>query len=293
MTSIMDHGNQSETTDLINQQISLKVHYLAELQAAVKAHDDRKIFALLDNQRYAAEILHTENNENETAVINLVDDLSEQLSSYLSTKLIKYLGQTYPFFYYEEFSKGHFRILFGNWWDRREFGELDVLNIRFVFNDEEYHKLSQSFELNNENKRFNSDQIQTISEQNDELQTLIDNQDQRQQQKDELQAQLKETVGKSGMPWESGKQKEARQEIVDQLSVLEDQDERGRNASKQIKTNEELILTLSKENTILSYEQKSIVDTFTTFENFEAANRNLYADYLNYLAQEKQVEAND
>jgi hypothetical protein len=42
-------------------------------------------------------------------------------------------------------------------------------------------------------------------------------------------------------------------------------------------------LDLSKENTILSYEQKSIVDTFGTFEDFELANRNLYASYLKSL----------
>ena len=35
---------------------------------------------------------------------------------------------------------------------------------------------------------------------------------------------------------------------------------------------------------IRSYEQKSIVDTFGSFEDFELANRNLYADYLASLA---------
>ena len=58
-----------------------------------------------------------------------------------------------------------------------------------------------------------------------------------------------------------------------------------------------MVLSLSKENTILSYEQKSIVDTFGSFEDFELANRNLYADYLASLAggkqEEKQVSADE
>lgn len=289
MASIMDHDDQTATAALINQQIALKVKYLNELQEAISERDDRRIYALIDNQRYSSAIQHTENIENQQAVINLVDDLSQQLSSYLSGNLIKYLGKAYPFFYYEQFDEGHYKILFGNWWDRRDFGELDVLNIRFAFNETEYQKLAKAFELNNDNKRFHSEQIKRISTENDELQNLIDGQAERQQQKDQLQEQLRDTSDRKGMPWESSKQKEARQELVDQLSELEDQDERARNASKQIKDNEELVLSLSKENTILSYEMKSIDDAFGGFDDFEAANRNLYADYLHTLTNEKKV----
>ncbi len=95
------------------------------------------------------------------------------------------------------------------------------------------------------------------------------------------------------MPWESGKQKEARQDLIDQLSTLEDQDQQARDALKTIKDNESRVLALSKENTILSYEQKSILDTFGSFADFEAANRNLYADYLDTLSNEKQVADRD
>ena len=80
--------------------------------------------------------------------------------------------------------------------------------------------------------------------------------------------------------WESSRNKESRQELVEQLQKLEDQEEESRNAAQTIKDNERVVLSLSKENTILSYEQKSIIDTFGSFEDFELANRNLYANYL-------------
>lgn len=290
MTNVVDQSDQKNASSIIDEQISIKITYLQKLQQAVTDHNDRQIFALLDNQRYASAILHRENQENDVSVVNLVDNLSDELSNYLSESLIKYLGKAYPFFYYEEYQRGHFKIFFGNWWDRREFGELDVLNIRFVFKQEEYQKLTNSFELAKENKRYNSKKIDDISKENDYLQGLIDHQQERESQKDEIQNQLKEVTSRSGMPWESGKQKEARQELVDQLSKLEDQDQQARDALKTIKDNETRVLALSKENTILSYEQKSILDTFGSFSDFEAANRNLYADYLNTLTDEKQVD---
>ncbi len=293
MTNEVDHDDQKSANSIIDEQISIKITYLQKLQQAVADHDDQQIFSLLDNQRYSSAIEHRENEENDLGIVNLVDNLSDELSNYLSANMIKFLGKTYPFFYYEEYQRGHFKIYFGNWWDRREFGELDVLNIRFVFNQTEYDKLTQSFQLAKENKRFNSGKIEEISKENDYLQSLIDNQKERENQKDELQGQLKDVSTRTGMPWESGKQKEARQDLVDQLSQLEDQDQQARDALKTIKDNESRVLALSKENTILSYEQKSIIDTFGNFDDFESANRNLYADYLNTLSNGKQVEDRD
>ena len=284
-----EENSPENVIDVISDQITIKMQYLQNLQAAVNHHDDKLVYSLLDSRRYASEILHTENVENDVTVANLVDNLSDELSHYLSSNLIQYLGQHYPFFYYEEFAQGHFRVYFGNWWDRREFGELDVLNVRFIFHEAEYEKLSTSFALSKEGKRYNTKKIAEISKENDWLQDLIDSQSNRETKKVEIQNELKEVNSKNGMPWESGKQKEDRQELIDQLSELEDQDEKARGAKKQIKDNETKVLTLSKENTILSYEQKSIKDTFSSFETFEAANRSLYADYLGFISNEKQV----
>lgn len=266
-------------TSLIERQIAIKIKYLKELNEAVDAHHDRKVYQLLDNQRYAKEIEHREQQPNDQGVMTLVDDLADQLSNYLSVKLIKYLGKTYPFFYYEEYQTGHYRIYFGNWWDRRQFGELDVLNVRFLFDQTEYNKLKQSFELAKNNKRYNSDRIEKISSENDRLQSLIDHRQEREEQRQEVESQLEEINSRSGI-FESSKNKENRQELVDQLQKLEDQEQEARSANKTIKENDQLVLSLSKENTILSYEQKSIVDTFGSFEDFELANRNLYANYL-------------
>lgn len=119
---------------------------------------------------------------------------------------------------------------------------------------------------------------------------MIDHQRER-ERKEALQEQLKEISSRSGI-WESSRNKESRQELVEQLQKLEDQEEESRNAAQTIKDNERVVLSLSKENTILSYEQKSIIDTFGSFEDFELANRNLYVNYLASLngSEGKQVD---
>ena len=292
-----EHGNKAvDISTLIEHRVATKDKYLQELNQAVAAHHDREIYRLLDNRRYAKEIEHREQQPNDEGVMSLVDDLADQLSNYLSVKLIKYLGQAYPFFYYEEYQTGHYRIYFGNWWDRRQFGELDVLNVRFSFDQAEYEKLAKSFELARKNKRYNSDRIEKISEQNDHLQALIDNQAAREQRRQSIETQLEEVNSRSSI-FESSKNKETRQELVDQLQKIEDEEQEARTANKTIRENDQVVLSLSKENTILSYEQKSIVDTFGSFEDFELANRNLYADYLASLAggkqEEKQVSADE
>ena len=288
MATEQHQQSAQEVAAAINNQIVNKIDFLQQFKAAVADHQDRRIYQLLDNQRYAKEIEPREQQTTNQSVMSLVDDLVDQLSHYLSVNLIDYLGKAYPFFYYEEYQTGHYRIYFGNWWDRREFGELDVLNVRFLFNQEEYAKLQKSFELVHDNKRYNSDKIDKISQENDRLQDLIDHQREREERRAKLQDQLKEVSSHSGI-WESSKNKESRQNIVDALQKLESEEQESRTAAQTIKDNEQVVLALSKENTILSYEQKSIVDTFGSFEDFELANRNLYASYLASLSDEKQV----
>lgn len=273
-----------DISQVINRQISAKIEYLQGIKESIEDHDDRRVYQLLDNRRYAAEIEHREQQPNNQDVMNLVDDLADQLSNYLSGNLISYLGKAYPFFYYEEYQTGHFRVYFGNWWDRRQFGELDVLNLRFVFNQNEYDKLAKAFELQESGKRYNSARIDELSNENDHLQDLLDHAEERERTRSSLQAQLRDANSRGGL-FESSKSKESRQELVDQLSQVENEAKQAENAEDKIKANEKTVLELSKENTILSYEMKSIVDTFGGFEEFELANRNLYADYLKHLSQ--------
>ena len=121
---------------------------------------------------------------------------------------------------------------------------------------------------------------------------MIDHQEAREKKRQQVEDQLEEINSRSGI-FESSKNKENRQELVDQLQKLEDEEQEARTANKTIRENEKLVLALSKENTILSYEQKSITDVFGSFEDFELANRNLYANYLASLegknTEEKQV----
>ncbi|KRM59615.1 hypothetical protein C5L31_000797 [Secundilactobacillus malefermentans] len=286
-----NNANQSDVQ--LNGEISQKIEYLTTLQTAIADKHDLKAYELLDTTRFGKLIKKTRTSTRPTGLEKLVDDLHPELSHYLSHHLIDYLGKTYPFFYYDEYKLGEFQIYFGNWWNRRQFGTLDVLNIAFKFDEDEFDKLKTGFELETENKRYNSSRIEEISASNTDLQKLIDDQTNRDQRKEQLRAQLKENGQKSTLPWDSGKVKDERQVIIDQLSTLADEDEAALDANNTIKENDEQILALSKEDTIINYEMQSIKKTFEDFSRFNQRNQSLYTDYLNSLVGEARVNADD
>ncbi|MCH4123472.1 MAG: exonuclease SbcC [Levilactobacillus sp.] len=281
---------QASAADTLTQAIANKLDYLSTLQAAVQHGDDRQVYELLDQVRYYQEVKKTRSTRSVNHLAELVDNIHPEISHYLSDKLIDYLGHIYPFFYYEEYTTGLFHIYFGNWWDRRLFGDLDVINVQFKFDEKEYQKLKDSFALEAHGQRLNTAQIESISGQSEQLQRLVDAQTTRDNQKADLREQLKENSSKSSMPWDSGKLKDERQNIIDQLTKLADEDEQALNAHKTIKENDDKILVLSKEDTILNYEKQSIRDAFDDFEHFEAHNASLYADYLNSLLGKSEGE---
>ncbi|ANZ63853.1 exonuclease SbcC [Secundilactobacillus paracollinoides] len=277
----------------LDLSITQKITYLQTLQQALHDGDDRQIYELIDKVRYSREIKKSRSITKAEDLSNLIDDAHAQLSHYLSQNLIEYLGKTYPFFYYDETAEGQFDIYFGNWWDRRLFGQLDVLNVAFKFDDGEYGKLKKAFELDAMHQRYNTENIAAITSKSAELQELINHQDDRDREKEDLRAQQKEVSQKSTMPWDSGKVKEERQTIIDKLTQLADEDEAAMNASKTIKENDDRILELSKEDTILNYEKQSIQKTFDDFTHFESHNQSLYTDYLTNLIGKGQVISDD
>lgn len=275
----------------LKQSLSGKIAYLDALENAVDQQDDRLIYELLDPERYHTDISST-NDQIKSGYFNLVDDVRSQISHYLSYQLIDYLAKLYPFFYYREISEGEFKILFGNWWDRREFGYLDVLNLEFQYDKDEYQKLSDTFGLDANNKHLNTEKIAQISEENKQLQELMTNQDQRDQRKAQLRDQLQD-ISNNGSFWESGKVKEERQALKDELTKLTEEDQKAVDAKEKMRSNEDRILALSKEDTILSYEKQSIKQAFGSFEAFTNHSKKLYSDYLTSLIGKEQVRADE
>ena len=287
-----DLENQDQPTRELTDSLQQKLDYLTTLRQAITAGDDRLIYELIDGDHYHQALLNEDPNPTRNAQVGLITDVHPAVSHYLSTKLIDYLAHEYPFFYYEETQPGEFQIYFGNWWDRRKFGKLNVLDVKFEFSAEEFNKLQKTFELAHAHKRFNTDAIQKISAASDQLQKLIDAQDDRDAQKDDLRQQLKEN-GQRNSLFDSGRIKEERQQIIDELSKLADEDEQANNAHATMKDNEAKILTLSKEDTILAYEKQAIENAFKSFGNFNERNRSLYVDYLTTLIGKAQVAADD
>ena len=283
--------SQEQPNAKLKQSLSGKIAHLNALQDAVDQQDDRLTYELLDPERYHTEISST-NEAAKSGYFSLVDDVRSQIAHYLSYQLIDYLAEIYPFFYYREIAEGEFKILFGNWWDRREFGYLDVLNLEFQFDKDEYQKLSGTFQLDANNKHLNTENIAKISEENKQLETLLSNQDQRDSRKAQLRDQLADTSSNSSF-WESGKVKEERQALKDELTKLTEEDQKAADARNTMKSNEDRILALSKEDTILSYEKQAIKQAFGSFESFTNHSKKLYSDYLTSLIGKEKVRADE
>ncbi|MBU9789609.1 hypothetical protein KTE19_10235 [Lentilactobacillus sp. IMAU92037] len=279
----------SQNDTILSSALKQKMDYLNDLNESITKGDDLKIYELIDPNRYATEANGETLSEAKPDHFSLAADLNAQLSHHLSNKLIDYLGKTYPFFYYHEYELGKFHIYFGNWWDHRMFGDLDPINVRFNFSEEEYQILAKSFQLELENSRVNDAEMRQLGEENEKLTQLIEDQDKRDRRKEEIRKQLKENEEKSPMPWEAGKVKEEHQQLSDALLELTNIDEQASNSRPKIKANENKILALSKEETILNLEKQNIRASFGSFDAFNENNRNLYAKYIQNLAEESQV----
>lgn len=289
MDNKIENDPFSQNDSILASALSEKVKYLSDLNDSIKNGNDLKIYELMDPNRFATEVKGEQPDQPETNFFGLAADLKAQLSHHLSDKLIDYLGTTYPFFYYHEYDLGKFNIYFGNWWDHRMFGELDTINVRFNFAEDEYNTLAKSFELEAQNKRVNDDQMRELGQKNEKLTQLIEDQTKRDQRKEEIRKQIKENEEKSPMPWEAGKVKEEHQQLQNDLLELTNIDEQASGARSEIKKNENQILALSKEETIYNLEKQNIRASFGSFEAFIENNNNLYAKYLQSLSKESQV----
>lgn len=285
----MDNSNQfvladhkQATIDLTNE-IKNKLDYLQSLGRAVQAQDDRLVYQLIDSEKYSTEILKARHSSYDKSNERLVEDAYGLVSEYLSSNLIEFLRERYPFFYFEETETGKFQFYFGNRWGRRLFGTLDVLNVKFNFDENEYQKLVRSFEFEAENKRLNTDTIERLSQENDELQELLDSQSNREAEKERMRKKLKQLNQEKVMPWDAGKQREMKQRLTDELSRIAEIDEKAANGYQRIHENEKRVLELSKEDTLLGYEKQSIIAKFGSFENFKEKNDALYRDYITDL----------
>ncbi len=282
----MEQGQQKsidqKNDHALSQALNQKINYLKQLKTALRDHNDLLIYKLLDAKRYY-EMITNRRHPSNYLFTNLASDLQSQLSHYLSNQLINYLGQIYPFFYYDEYQLGRFKIYFGNWWDHKLFGKLDAVKIQFTFNQTEYDKLKKTFTSKTTNYQVNSQKISQIKKVNRRLKRLLASQNKRNQLKKRLRNQLKAANSKNKLPWESNKAKIQHQQILNQLSHLTNRDEKAVNAKNQIQKNESQILNLSKEDTILSYEKQSILEVFGSFDRFVQSNQHLYQNYLSNL----------
>ena len=273
------------------EKLEDKLNYLTAIKTAIQEHNDLKLYSLLDYARYQEVIGNRSDVQDDNQLAAMVTNLRAELSHFLAQELITYLSNNFPFFYYKEIINGEYEIYFGNWWDRRRFGTLNVLELVFEFDEIEYAKLEKSVELATNGIRFNSDNIAVLTDENEKLQKLIDTQAERETAKEQLRIDLDEANNTRTGLFNGTKAREQREELVEQLAQLQADDEKATQAHQKIQENNDKILGLSKEDTILMYEQKSIEQQFKTFSEFEKQAQALYPSYITFLINNTGEEA--
>ncbi|WP_057756110.1 hypothetical protein [Weissella kandleri] len=268
----------------LKQTLDAKLQYISDVKQAIDEDNDRVLYQLINNQEYQTTVMNFAEAEDNQMDFRMIDNLMEDLSHHLAQRLIEYLSEKFPFFYYEEETHGVYQLYFGNWWDRRRFGLLDPLTVNFIFDEEEYDKLSRAVELSESGRRYHTDVIEDTTRSNEELQKIVDTQKERDAQYQQLSAELDRLGEKAGM-FESQETKTRREAVKKELANIRSMDEKALEVPKLIAENNAIILDYSKEDTILIYEQRAINDEFGDFETFKTAVQNLYHDYVSQLPE--------
>ena len=268
-------SNQS----VLNGKLQAKLNYIHDVQQAVNDNDDRRVYELLDSQTYNIKVRQAPQAESNEALSSLVADMQDELSHHLGQRLITYMAEQFPFFYYEETQLGVFQLYFGNWWDRRHFGILDPLAVQLIFDDTEYDKLVKAVALSEEGQRYNTQVIAELTQANETLQQVVNDQNQRDAERTQLLAQLAATEERGGL-FGNRNQSEHREVLKERVAQLDAIDAKAAQVPTLIATNNAQILNYSKEDTILIYEQRAISDTFGSFSAFQEAVANLYENYM-------------
>ncbi|ANI98039.1 hypothetical protein ACIPCB_02395 [Pediococcus pentosaceus] len=285
----MNHEESSR--DILISQLKNKDQYINELAEAIDQHNDLRIYQLLGPLRYRDEINDAFNLEFGEYPFELVKDQRQELAHFLSDNLIDYLIEKFPFFYYREVEKGQFKVFFGNWWDRREIGTLDALNVEYTLDEEKLEKLEKALNIDEAGKTLNSDQINQLSAKNVELQKVVTAQTELEDKQKELMERQNNLSDKGGL-FESNKIKEERQQIKEELAKIAEEEEQAAKAPEQIRNNQKQILVLSKEDTTLSFEIEALKKSFTSYSEFRETADQLYKNYLSSLLDEGQVKSN-
>lgn len=267
---------------IINNKFDTKINYIQAVKAAIAAEKDLNVYELLDKRRFELELNGVEVTEYDAELPWLVNNMHHDMGHYLATKLIAYLAEKFPFFYYEETHLGVFELYFGNWWGRRRFGLLDPLSVSFIFDDQAYSMLSRAVDMAAKDERYHSAAIEETTKTNEIHQQLLDGQEERNAQRRELEAKLAE-LGEKGGFFLGRSNSDEREDVQEELSKLDALDAKADEVPAVIAENNAKILEYSKEDTILLYEQRAINDTFGSFAAFEEAVSTLYADYLKAL----------
>ncbi|QBP18643.1 exonuclease SbcC [Acetilactobacillus jinshanensis] len=262
----------------LSQSLAGKSKYLQRLQDALDKDDDLLVYKLLNTTKYyhvMKQRRYTDSNNYQT----LVKDLRPELSHHLSHRLIKYLKKTYPFFYYYEDQLGHYQVYFGDWWGHKLFGSLDVINVEFNFDNKEFAKLKRAFN----DQHFDTQDMKAIQQQNSRLTELAKTQDKRSNEETELKADLKANKSQARMPWNSNRINAEYAKIIGRLKKLSNLDKQADDAKARIKGNQQKMLKLSTENTVIDYEKKSVKKYFGDLSQFNDNNKQLYYNYVSNL----------
>lgn len=275
---------KTETGNLADElqgDLQKKQAFLTKFEEAIMAGDDRQILEMIDARRYNMTVHDAAGADNNRVLAALVDDLRPKISHHVAKNLIAYLSEKFPFFFYEETEVGVFHLFFGDWWDRREFGVLDPFSVTFIFNKAAFELLKQSVELSKTEETVHATERAEIERLLTGMRETVAGQPDRDKERAELEEKKTELENKKGLFKRNG---DELAELQVKLDALDATDKKAADLPMLIAKNEEQLLALEKEESVLAYEQHAIEETFGDFETFAAKAESLYADYVKSLA---------
>ena len=256
---------KTETGNLADElqgDLQKKQAFLTKFEEAIMAGDDRQIFEMIDARRYNMTVHDAAGADNNRVLAALVDDLRPKISHHVAKNLIAYLSEKFPFFFYEETEVGVFHLFFGDWWDRFEL-------------------LKQSVELSKTEETVHATERAEIERLLTGMRETVAGQPDRDKERAELEEKKTELENKKGLFKRNG---DELAELQVKLDALDATDKKAADLPMLIAKNEEQLLALEKEESVLAYEQHAIEETFGDFETFAAKAESLYADYVKSLA---------
>lgn len=283
----------NETHQIVSKalqgQLSIKIDYLSQVQQAIQNEKLAPLYRLLDKQRYDDVTQSDQADDAQENLAFLVQDNRASIAQFLAPDLLAYIKSYYPFFelYPLDSELVTYSVFIGDWWNHRQIGVLDIINVRFDLNEEAIDKLRRTSQLEHDQSIYDTD-IDEINKIMVGLSEFLDDATKRQLEIRVIDDQIEQLhEDKKGFFVNRADQK-TRDELQKKRQLLLASEKRVPAVEEKLKEHQHELLELEKESTLLDLELKVVLEKFTDYATFEQTLHDIYRAYIaNLLGKEK------